>query len=363
MTRAFVTGATGFIGPHLVRELRQQGIEVTCLRRAASDITRLAPLGVAFKAGHVADPEALRAAVFGADVVFHLAGMTRALARRQLHAVNVEGTRNLLTACAAQRNPPVVVIVSSLAAAGPSLGDQPRDEADEPAPVSEYGRSKRTAELVAHEFADRMPITIVRPPLVFGQGDQSVLAMMRPIRRIGVHLVPGFVDRRLSVIHATDLATALIAAARDGKRLVSRQASGFGLQASADGILASDTLKPEARSPKPEARSLGYYHVADDEQPTYAELGCRVSLALGRGALVLRTPQWVAWVGAGMSEIAARLRRRQYAFNWDKAREATAGSWTCSTRRAKAELGWSCAADLDARLAETIAWYRRYGWL
>ncbi len=272
--------------------------------------------------------------------------------------MNIEGSRNLLTACAAEPNPPVVVLVSSLAAAGPSVDEQPRNEADEPAPVSRYGRSKRAAEIAAHAFADHVPITIVRPPLVFGQGDVSVLALMRPIRRFGVHLVPGFVDRRLSVIHATDLATALIAAARDGRRLAREQASGFGLQASGNQMHEDGSLKSEARS-----LFQGYYHVASDEQPTYAELGCRISLALGRGALVLRTPEWVAWAAAGISEVAARLRRRPHVFNWDKAREATAGSWTCSSSRAKEELDWSCAADLDARLAETIAWYRRRGWL
>jgi nucleoside-diphosphate-sugar epimerase len=79
--------------------------------------------------------------------------------------------------------------------------------------------------------------------------------------------------------------------------------------------------------------------------------------------VVLRTPEWLTWATAGLSEIAGRIRRRPLSFNWDKAREATAGSWTCSSDRAKRELGWSCAADLDARLSETIAWYREHGWL
>ncbi len=353
MTRALVTGATGFIGPHLVRELRRQGFEVTCLRRAASDVTPLGPLGAGFKDGDVTCPETLPPAIGGAEVIFHLAGLTRALHRRQFAAVNVEGTRHLLAACAAELSPPVVVLVSSLAAVGPSVADQPRQEDDAPAPVSHYGRSKRAAEVVAHEFADRVPITVVRPPLVFGQGDPSALAIFRPIRRLGVHLVPGFVDRRLSVIHAADLAAALVAAGQQGKRILpAKQQPGCLEQpgCSAQGVPSHDD-------------HVGYYHVACDEHPTYAELGCRISVALGRGAVVLRTPEWLAWATAGVSEIAARIRRRPLVFNWDKAREATAGSWTCSSDRAKHELGWACAADLDTRLRETVAWYREHGWL
>src|SRR5687768_15696088 len=102
MTRALVTGATGFIGPHLVRALCERGVEVTCLRRATSDGTTLAAHGVRFVCGDVLHAETLRAAADGADVVFHLAGLTRALSRGQLAAVNAEGTRNLLIACARQ---------------------------------------------------------------------------------------------------------------------------------------------------------------------------------------------------------------------------------------------------------------------
>src|ERR1043166_4161837 len=111
MTRALVTGATGFIGPHLLHALRDQGVEVTCLRRAASHVSPLGPLGVRFALGDVTCPETLPVAIEGAEVVFHLAGLTRALNRRELLAVNVEGTRNLLAACAVQSNPPVVVLV------------------------------------------------------------------------------------------------------------------------------------------------------------------------------------------------------------------------------------------------------------
>src|SRR5204863_5200709 len=118
-------------------------------RRRTSNVSMLEPLGAGFASGDVTCPETLPAAVEGADVVFHLAGLTRALSRRELFAVNEEGTRNLLSACAARADPPVVVLVSSLAAAGPSPLGRIRSEEDPSAPVSNYGRSKRAAEIVA----------------------------------------------------------------------------------------------------------------------------------------------------------------------------------------------------------------------
>jgi dihydroflavonol-4-reductase len=335
MTRALVTGATGFIGPHLVRALLDQGFAVACLRRPTSHVGLLEPLGVNFVPGDVTRPETLPAAVGGAEVVFHLAGLTRALSHGEIWAANVEGTRNVLAACASMARAPVVVIVSSLAAAGPSLGGRPQAEDGAAAPVSNYGRSKRASERVAHEFAGRVPTTIVRPPLVFGEGDRSVLAIFRPIRRFGLHLVPGFAERRFSAIHVADLSAAIIAAALRGQRIQEK---------------ATKT-------------NAGYYYVAADEHPTYAELGCRIALALDRGSLVLRTPEWLTWAAAGVSEVIARVRGRPHAFNWDKAREAVAGSWTCSPMRAQRELGWNCAADLDQRLRETVTWYREHGWL
>jgi hypothetical protein len=191
-----------------------------------------------------------------------------------------------------------------------------------------------------------------------------VLAIFRPIRRFGVHLVPGFAERRFSLIHVADLVSALIAAARAGTRLRpigdhETRAETAKKQPPGSGVPLPAPISPEGRG----SYSAGYYFLACDEHPTYAELGCRISLALGHAAVVLRTPEWLTWATGGASEIIARLRRRPHVFNWDKAREAVAGSWTCSSERAKHELHWCCAASLDARLAETVAWYRKHHWL
>ena len=336
MTQAMITGATGFIGSHLVEALVEGGADVTCLHRAASDTSMLRQLSARCIQADVTDPAALSAAVRGVEVVFHVAGATHALRASDYHRVNAEGTRSLLAACAAMESPPVVVVVSSIAAAGPAA-TRPLVESDPARPVSHYGRSKRAAELAAHTFADRLPITVVRPAIVFGPRDSALLSIFRPIRRFGVHLVPGWRASQVSLVHVTDLCAAMLAAAARGRRL--------------NGAASHEPMDE------------GYYFVADGDQPTYNALGRRMAQAMSRRAVCVRAPLPVAWAAGLAADIVARCRRRPRMFSLDKIREAAAGNWICSPSRAIEQLGWSCGKSLDARLGETAAWYRANGWL
>ncbi len=338
MANVLVTGATGFIGPHLVKILLSAGHEVCCLRRKRSDVSRLTPLNVRFCEADVTQPETLPKAVAGVDVVYHLAGLTMTFRKRRFFHVNERGARNLVEACAARETPPVIVMVSSLAAGGPAVSGAPRVESDAPAPVSNYGRSKLAGERAAAALAAEAPITIVRPPIVFGEGDRAMLEMFRPISRFRVHVTPSFRDHRFSLIHAHDLSTALVLAAQRGARLEPPQAG--------------------------ECPGRGFYYVAFDEHPTYAELGRRIGLALGRRRTsVLRAPRLGMWAAAAGSDMLGRATRRPRIFNIDKVREASAGSWTCSAQAACDELQWSPAATLDERLRQTADWYREQRWV
>jgi dihydroflavonol-4-reductase len=342
MPRVLITGATGFIGPHLAEHLLRGGDHVVCLRRRTSDVSRLSGLDVELAQGDLTDADSLRAVLDDVQVVYHLAGAIKALRSQDFFRINEGGTRCLLEACAARPTPPVVVLVSSLAAAGPSWPDRPRAEADPPQPVSHYGQSKRAAEQVCRQFAATVPVTIVRPPIVFGEADPATLQLFRPIARSGWHVVPGWRDARFSLVHAADLCAALRLAAQRGARL----------------------LPASAASERHDDAAQGVYFAAFDEHPTYAELGQRIGAALGRRKTrIVRVARWTVRFAALCSEIAARVRRQPGIFNLDKAREAVAGSWTCSPQKAMAELGWRPAATLDERLAQTAQWYRTHGWL
>ena len=108
MGKVLVTGGNGFIGTHLVEALLARGDEVTCLVRDPSRAERLSRLPVKLALGDLTDADRLSTAVAEADAVYHLAGATKALRKRELFEVNETGVRNLLTACSRRTTPPAV---------------------------------------------------------------------------------------------------------------------------------------------------------------------------------------------------------------------------------------------------------------
>jgi dihydroflavonol-4-reductase len=339
MAKVLVTGASGFIGTHLVERLTARGDDVTCLVRSTSKVEALRKAGASLVFGDVTDLASLPPAVNGQSVVYHLAGCTQSLAPRHFYKVNQHGVANVAQVCAGQTTPPVLVVVSSLAAAGPSHDGRPKDEADRAEPVSHYGHSKRAGERAAEQYADRVPTTIVRPPIVLGEGDRMGLALFRSIARFGVHMVPGIDQRRFSLIHADDLVNLIVLAADRGKRLPQRE-------------------HPDSHGPE------GYYFAACEENPVYSDLGRMVAEAMGRHVvLVIPTVTPLVWMVAVAGEAISRIRHDPLFINLDKAREITAGNWLCSADRAAKELGFAVRVPLLERLRQTAQWYRDHKWL
>jgi nucleoside-diphosphate-sugar epimerase len=298
--------------------------------------------------GDVMQPDVLRDGMISADVVYHLAGLTRALHVSDLIRINAQGTWNVACACAAQSRPPVLVVVSSLAAAGPARVGRIRAEGDPAAPVSDYGRSKRSAELAAEAWADRVPITIVRPGIVFGPGNREMLDMFRAIAAVGIHFIPTFAPPRLSLIHVADCVEILLRAAEQGTRVAPPR---------------SAVARPEGNGHAP-ARPPGYYFACAPEHPDYAQLGRLTAEVLGRRHVFLfNLAEPIPWIAAGISELLCRWRGRPHILNLDKIREATVPSWASSPFAVQEDLGFTPPRSLRERLQETVAWYREHRWL
>ena len=334
MQTVFLTGGTGFIGRHLVERLLTHGSAVRCLVRSPDRAGHLRRDGVRLVAGTLEAPAAWAADLAGCDTVIHAGGLVAARRRSELFAVNGDAVGRLADASAARGTPPVLVHVSSLAAAGPApRRDVPRAEADAAAPVSLYGASKRAGEVELERRAARLPVTILRPGIVFGPHDTKVAAMFQSIDRFRLHVRMGFRDGPLSLLHAADLADLVVAAALRGERL--------------DGDAGR-----------------GVYHACDDrEHPTYAALGRKIARALGRSVLVMPLPVALAWPASAAVAAFWELLGQPSIVSPDKLREATAGSWAASAAKARVGLGFAPATTLDTRIAETAAWLRAHGGL
>jgi nucleoside-diphosphate-sugar epimerase len=334
--KSLVTGATGFVGSHLVEALAGRGGDVTALVRSPGKADLLNQLGVRQVRGDLHDKAALAEAVLGQDVIYHVAGITAARDEAGFLRANRDGTKNLIAAAeqarhgvaeppsrrAAER--PRFVLVSSMAAGGPSGRGRPL-QGDEPArPVTAYGRSKLEGEEAVRASCLRW--TIVRPPLVYGPRDTEVLKVFKLVR---TGMVPVFGDgtQELSAVTGPDLAQALIAAG------------------------ASDQAVGRT------------YYACHPEVFTSEQFALAVGAALNRRVRVVHLPQWLATTMLGVTGGFARIAGKATILTPDKANEFFQPAWTGDPSPLMRDTGWVAAQDLATGLERAAAWYRGAGWM
>jgi nucleoside-diphosphate-sugar epimerase len=331
--KAYVTGGTGFIGSHLVERLVDQGYHVTCLIRKTSNLRWLNHLltakspQVELVMGDLHDVEALAQHVRDTDLVFHLAGLTKAPDAATYDRVNAGGTKGLIEAClAAQTRLDRFVYCSSLAAVGPSRDATPKAEDVTPQPLTDYGSSKLKGELILREYADRLPITIIRPPAVYGPRDVDIFLFFQMINR-GVMPILGDADKLLSLVHVKDLVAGIYTAA------VSECAIG-------------ET-----------------YFLTDGDIHTWLEIERVIADALEKHPLKVQVPFFLLDFISIFTEAAAKVTRQTPTLNRQKVRDLKQRFWICDSTKAQKELGYHPNYFLEKGIQETADWYRANGWL
>lgn len=320
-----VTGATGFLGQALVNALVCQKLPVRILARDAQKARALFGEGMMVVAGDIADRERVQEAVEGISQVFHLAGrlyhpsVPTALYRE----THVEGTRNLLDACLQQDTPPRMIHCSTTGVFGVT-GATPAGEHAPAAPTNPYEATKREGELLAMgAFREHgLPVSVIRPGLVYGPGDLHLLGLFTAIQR-GLFRV---IDGGKSLLHPVFI----------------------------DDMIRAFLLCAE----RPEAIGRSY-NIAGEHPVSMRKLTETIAQALDKELAGGSIPLWLAYLAADIFAVTPGLKGERAPLTRSRVHFLSSSRvYDCS--RARTELGFTPQVDVAEGMKRTAHWYREH---
>jgi dihydroflavonol-4-reductase len=326
--KAFVTGATGFVGSHVARVLAENGADLRLLVRSSSNPKNIAKLQADQVIGDLRHPESLATAMSGCDTVFHVAADYRLWITDpdQMYRSNVEGTRALLDA-ARKNGVRHVVYTSSVATMGFTSNGHP---ADETSPVSldnmigHYKKSKFLAEQVAIEAAKSgMHVVIVNPTTPVGEQDIKPTPTGRIIVDFLKKKFPAYVDTGLNLVDVTECARGHVAALETGRS--------------------------------------GERYILGGENLTLKQILDRLAAITGLPSPSIRVPYVVALATGVVDEVVTgRIFKREPRATIDAVRMGRKKMWV-SSAKAERELGWK-VVSVDDALRGAVDWFRTHGY-
>lgn len=325
--KVFLTGATGFVGSLLAEKLLEKGYEVRCLVRKQSNLRWIADLNIECHYGSLFDKDSLLRGIKDCEYVYHVAGTTKARTEKEYFDSNLGGVINLFDACVESGLPIKRFLhVSSQAAVGPSPTIVPIDETHPANPLTYYGRSKLAGEEYIRERMDKLPVTIVRPPAVYGQRDTDVLDFFKTVKN-GIVPQLGGTEKYLSLIHVKDLVRGIIMAAES-------------------------------------ENTIGKTYFLTSRKPYSWEDVARTTLnVLGKKGIKVPVPVTLMRGVAMVSEGIAALTKKPTIVNNQKIIEMKQDYWTCSPEKAREEFGFESEISLEDGIRETLTWYKDHNWM
>ncbi|GGG03221.1 NAD-dependent epimerase/dehydratase family protein [Pontibacter amylolyticus] len=327
--RVLITGASGFVGHHLVEAAVQAGLEVYAAVRPSSDIAHLQPFGIRYTSLDFTDTQALVKELEGKQYqyIIHAAGITKARTEQEYNQVNAGYTQKLAQA-ALEANIPLkkFVFISSLAALGPVVYNDstPIHEQSKAQPVTAYGKSKLLAEQYLAEL-EELPLVVLRPTAVYGPREKDIFIVLKTLN-LGLEPYIGSKPQWLSFVYVKDLARAVMQA------------------------LGADIHHAS-------------YNVSDGNSYDRYALATITKRILGRKSVRVHLPMGVVRAMAHVMEAAYAGSSNTPALNQEKLNELAAENWNCSIDRIRQDLGFVPAYDLEKGLAQTLKWYKENNWL
>ncbi|MDB5004068.1 MAG: NAD-dependent epimerase/dehydratase family protein [Mucilaginibacter sp.] len=324
--KVLITGASGFVGYHLIIEALQNNLEVFAAVRKSSRLDHLKDLDIQYVYLDYSDLDSLKKELIEKqyNYIIHAAGITRAISAEEYDTVNAVYTANLAQAATELPSFKKFVLISSLAAIGPlkALNGIITEETY-PNPITAYGKSKLLAEGKLKAIKS-LNFTILRPTAVYGPRDTGIFIFFKQIsNRMEPYI--GRAPQKLSFIYVVDLAKASIRALYGGDKKT--------------------------------------YNLSDDNFYDRYELGRQTKQILAVKTVKFHLLVNFVKLIAGISEKVSSLRNIAPILNLEKLDELTAVNWSCSIELAKQDLGFYPQYTLEKGLHETLQWYRANKWL
>ncbi|MEK6552489.1 MAG: NAD(P)-dependent oxidoreductase [Bacteroidota bacterium] len=322
-----VTGASGFVGSHLVDKLLAEGHQVKCILRKTSSKRWLENKPVEIIDAGLFDKDTLKKVLKDADYLFHVAGVVKAKNEEDYFKGNVETTQNLLDILS-EVNPKLerVVIVSSQTACGPSQEGKPVTEGTKEHPITTYGRSKYAQEQLAKKYMDKLPITIIRPPAVYGERDTEIYLFFKTYKQ-GLMGLIGFDKKQVSIVHVDDLVNGIYLAAASQKAIGQT------------------------------------YFIGSELYYNWEEIGEVCHKAFAKKAFTIKIPHFIVYTVATVAQFFALFSSKAATFNLEKARDFVQRAWTCDVSKAVNDIGYRQKISLEDGMKRTIDWYKEMKWL
>lgn len=329
--KVFVTGASGFVGSHLVEAAKKRGWQVHAAVRSSSkvdDIKAYVDKFVYPDFGNVDDLKHLFLTE-QYDYIIHAAALTKSKSEAEMLRVNVGITQHLMQA-AFDTDVHIArfVYVSSLAAIGP-IGYDDIDEIKEDSsyrPLTTYGRSKKASEInIKDRFADK-PISVFRPTAVYGPREKDLFILFDTLNK-GLDPYIGSNPQKLSFVYVKDLVDALIAGC------------------------------------EVEQEGLQFYNISDGKVYSKYAMSDVFRSTFKKQAFRLHIPYKVVSFVARVSQMLYKNSTKTPVIYPERLGELTAENWSCSIEKAKDKLGYEPKYDLNSGLTETLLWYKNNNWL
>ncbi len=325
--KVLITGASGFLGFHIINAALDAGLEVFAAVRNSSNLKHLESLSVKFIQLNYQSVSEMSSLIDKGNFsyIIHAAGITKANTLEEYDLINNVYSTNL--ALAAAQNSECVkrfVFISSLAAVGPvKMSRQCIDENTVTAPVTAYGKSKLDAE--KNILKQNLPVTILRPTAIYGPREKDIFIIASQVSK-GLELYIGKKQQKLSFVHGKDV-----------------------------GVLAVNALFADNKN--------GIYNISDGKTYSRYDFASIVKSILSKKTIQLHLPVGLVKIILFFVETGHKMLNKVPPVNREKLQELMAENWICDISKAKEELNFLPIYDLESGLKDTIKWYRENKWL